>query len=849
MERFFEGLRPFIRRVVAQPWAVLVLGLVLALGGLYFAAQLRVDTDLAKLLPDDHPTVVALQRLKETVGGESAATVGILSPSFEASKRAAEALIPQVLALRGEDYDESYFSRVDYYQDVSFLENNALYFSTDAELTRLEDYLEAQIDKARCEANPFCFDISEDLEEEGEEDTTGEELQASYEEIVSKEYPISDDSTIMALNFYPTGSTSNIQFIDDLYADLRALAASFDAAAFHPEMEIRVAGRLERRSIEIRAITNDIAQSLGAGIAAVLLIVVLYFFYKAYQARAGRTFNGRVFLTELARMPVMALVIGLPLVMSLLWTFGIASVTFGTLNLMTSTLGLVLFGLGIDFGIHFYARYAEERARGHSIPEATEYTFVSTGQAIATGALTTSAALFVLFIAKFRGFSEFGLIAGIGILFALVAMTVVMPAFLVLCERLGLLDLEAGEAGTQLFDRTYRKFPGSRPIVIVSLVAVVAALVMIPKVSFEYEFGKLEPTYTEYNERNEFVREVFGSGRSRRNPAYIVVDREDQIPAVTAAIRARAAADTTSPTVNRVESLQDRFPNTPTAQQARLARIAAIRDQLNEPAILAEASDDLARLRQAAQTDAPIALDDVPEHLRERFTAKDGTIGNFVIIYPSVGLSDGRNSIAFAEDIGRVETEDGEVFYAASTSLAAANMLLLIQEEAGWMVMLTLLIVVVVMWFNFRSKRWTLLALIPLLVGILWMVLILELTGLKMNFYNLIVLPAVLGIGNDAGVHIVHRYREEGRGSLMWVLRSTGEHITMGSLTTMIGFAGPLLSFHPGLQSIGLLAVIGIGATLISAIFFLPALLQWLEDRQILAAATPPAEPQPAEAA
>jgi predicted RND superfamily exporter protein len=89
----------------------------------------------------------------------------------------------------------------------------------------------------------------------------------------------------------------------------------------------------------------------------------------------------------------------------------------------------------------------------------------------------------------------------------------------------------------------------------------------------------------------------------------------------------------------------------------------------------------------------------------------------------------------------------------------------------------------------------------------------------------------VLGIGNDAGVHLVHRYREEGLGSIRRVLRSTGEHVTMGSLTTMIGFGGLLLSFHPGLRSIGELAVVGIGTTLLSAVLFLPALLQWLEDR------------------
>jgi predicted exporter len=67
----------------------------------------------------------------------------------------------------------------------------------------------------------------------------------------------------------------------------------------------------------------------------------------------------------------------------------------------------------------------------------------------------------------------------------------------------------------------------------------------------------------------------------------------------------------------------------------------------------------------------------------------------------------------------------------------------------------------------------------------------------------------------------------------MAVLRSTGEHVTVGSLTTMIGFAGLMLSFHPGLRSIGELAVVGIGSTLLAALFFLPALLQVREDRGI----------------
>lgn len=49
----------------------------------------------------------------------------------------------------------------------------------------------------------------------------------------------------------------------------------------------------------------------------------------------------------------------------------------------------------------------------------------------------------------------------------------------------------------------------------------------------------------------------------------------------------------------------------------------------------------------------------------------------------------------------------------------------------------------------------------------------------------------------------------------------------------MVGFGGLLLSMHPGMRSIGWLGVIGIGLTLAAALVFLPALLQWREDRGI----------------
>lgn len=831
MHSLFELLRPFIRFVVNRaPWVLLIAFSLSALG-LYHARTLDIETDFSNLIPEHYPSVQALEKIRATVGGEgSDVAVGIISPSFEASKAFAEDLIPLALEFSREGQDVPYLTSVEYKRETDFLRHNALYFATDDEFDTLEIFLEDQIEQAILEANPFFVDFDDEDEdfEEGEADIS--EFEDLYDWLVGNEYPIHPDETSMTLRFFPGGSQTNVRHIDALYRDLEILIESLDPKSYHPEMEIVLAGRLMHRSIQVQAIRNDVAKTFGLGASAVLLLVVLYFLYKAFYARSGGRFSWRILFSVLVRFPVLALLIALPLIMSLTWTFGIAAVYIGNLNLMTSTLALLLFGLGIDFGVHFFGRYSEERASGKSIVEAAEITFTSTGQAITVGAITTASALFVLTFADFRGFSEFGFIAGLGILFAVVAMTVVMPALLSVFEKLKLLKLEMDGGSKEYGEGAGKRFPGSKPILVLSAIAVVLAIVYIPRISFEYNFDKLDPQYPEFEAKKAIV-DGYSSGRRGSNPAYIVAESHQEATRIATRIRTMIEQDTTIQTVQSVQTLQDRFPLVEEEVERRLQRIDDIRELLRNQYLETDDSESMNRLRRASGTTEPVQIDQVPDYLRDMFTTRDGEVGTFVMIFPSVGLSDGRKSMQFAADIGRIEMEDGSVFHAGSTSIIAADMLRLMQEESPWMIGFVFLMVVIVMGLYFRSFKWMSMAIIPLVVGLLWMMLVIEFFGPKLNFFNLVVLPAMLGIGNDVGVHLVHRYRESGRGSIMKVLRSTGEHCAVGSLTTMIGFFGLMFSFHPGLISIGQLALAGVITTLLAALIFLPAMLQWLEDR------------------
>ena len=824
----FERLRVVPRWIVAHPFLVVALALALSGVSAWKATSLKIDTNLVTLLPPEYTSVQAITRLQETVGAETTVDVAIYSPSFADNLAFAEDFVPAMMDLADEQGDR-YFTRVDFKRDIRFISENALYFATFDELDRLEAFLRGQAQQVRSATDPLRVDLfggrdSSQVARQRE----GDQLRADLAQLALNEYLVSPDSTTLVVRFYPTGSQTDIGFVEQLYVDIDRQIAESAPAEYNDQMEVTAAGRLLRQTIEIRSITNDVRNSFGAGVLSVILAVVLYFLYKSIQARTGGRLVWRVVFSELLRTPVTAILLTLPLIMSLSWAGGVAAVTFGTLNLMTSTLGLVLFGLGIDYGIHFYARYAEERGEGKNVADAVEETFVSTGQGIAVSALTTASALFVLQLADFRGFSEFGLIGGLGILFAVVSMLTVLPALLSIAERTGAVDLRLrGEASVH---ESETRFPFSRTIVVGCLVLTAVCVAAIPSVDFEYDFSKLDPEYDEYFRRAEALEPVFGQS-DRRNPAYILLDSPAEVRQVSEAVKQLAEEDSL---ILAVESLQERFPVDEATSSAKLERLAEIRTVLTDPFLIADTTGQVARLRQAASATAPIPLDSVPQFITRPFTTKTGEVGNFVIVFPRGNMADGRRSIRFAELIGQVSTPDGNQFYAASTQLVAADMLRLMQEESPLMIGVTFLLVFVLVFVSFRSARWTIVAVVPLMVGLSWMMGLMVLFGVSLTFYNLVVLPTVLGIGNDGGVHLTHRYREEGRGTIRPVLRSTGEHVTMGALTNLIGFGGLLLSSHPGLRSIGVLAVVGISATLAATLVFYPALLQVVEDNHWL---------------
>ncbi len=130
------------------------------------------------------------------------------------------------------------------------------------------------------------------------------------------------------------------------------------------------------------------------------------------------------------------LYIGIPLIMIICWTAGIGWIIFGQLNIISCAFAAVLIGLGIDYAVHIYNRYSEERAKGIALEEAFKIATCHTGWGIIVGMVTTCLAFFSLNVTRFTQLSEFGALGGIGIFLSAPTMMLVMPALITLRSRI-----------------------------------------------------------------------------------------------------------------------------------------------------------------------------------------------------------------------------------------------------------------------------------------------------------------------------------------------------------------------------------------------------------------------------
>ncbi|ABA89893.1 exporter, putative [Syntrophotalea carbinolica DSM 2380] len=117
----------------------------------------------------------------------------------------------------------------------------------------------------------------------------------------------------------------------------------------------------------------------------------------------------------------------------------------------------------------------------------------------------------------------------------------------------------------------------------------------------------------------------------------------------------------------------------------------------------------------------------------------------------------------------------------------------------------------------FRRMEFTLLAMVPLLSGIVAVLVLMRLSGGSFNLFNVVALPLVIGLGADYGIFMVCKLRS---GADL----GTSRAVLVSGLTTVAGFGALVLARHPGLHTLGCTVLVGVGMAIPVALLLLPAL-------------------------
>lgn len=800
---------------------MLVVALIVTIAAGYLASRLRVDSDLRSLLPQSHPVLRSLDQIEASFGALGSVNVVIKDGTPEQRRAVADAIAERT-------QKSSMVEDVEYRLRGDFFADHALYYLTDAEMEELDERVQEWSHYELCTVEPdVCLEKPDAEAPERLRKFVRSKQEKARERASFRDYFEREGIPALVVLVHPTGTSSDLDFADAVVEQVRG-----DVAAVFAEpgktwsgagMSWNIVGPYTVKAEERRTIRRDMVKSGTFGVLGVVLILYLLF-------RSARA--------------VLTLLV--PLLCGVAWSMACTQLVLGRLNTITSLISTVVVGMGIDAGIHFLTRVREEQGDGDD-REAISRAFGNLIAPLLVAAGTTLGAFAVMSSSRFPAFQEFGLIAGMGVALCLLAMVTVYPAVLLLAGVKRVRSPGAERPGGGLLVRLLLGRPG---LVLACVAAIsVAAGVVAPKAQFENSTRRLQSDRSrELYEADTFlISDIFGKDI---HAGVLVVDTLEQARQVLEAARgvqAKKASAGQKSVVADLLAAPDLLPDPAIDVEKRKQAIAALTedvpertwDKLDQRAEGKDGEEGLspedARLLKRMLKAGPVSLDAMPQAVLGKIRSKDGRFA--VYAYPNFDAADIAKGLEFMAETAEYTEgipalkDSGAVFVGETTVYAL--MYKLMQSEAPTVLGLALALISVLVLAQMRSFGRTLLTLVPLLLGMLWLVGVMAATGVRFTLFNVPILPAILGIGVDNGVYLtdrISRMRHE-LGGLAHALGETGAAIAAATATTVMGFAAFIIADSGGLRGIGVLAVLGISIAAVTALMVLPSLAALVRRR------------------
>ena len=549
------------------------------------------------------------------------------------------------------------------------------------------------------------------------------------------------------------------------------------------------------------------------------------------------------------------------LVVGLSITAAVGLLMVGTLNLISVYFAVLFVGLGVDFGLQFSVRYRAERHNIDELRAALLEAGKRAGAPLTLAALATAAGFLSFLPTVYKGVSELGLIAGVGMLIAFATSITLLPALLSLLKP----PSEPAQLGYAVLAPVDRFLERHRlPILIITLLVVAGGLPLLYWLRFDFnpinlrspkvesvatylelksdpesganDIQVLEPSLAAADQTAAKLRALPQVSRVLTLSSFIPDQQQQKLPLIQNAAKTLNIAlnpAAASPPPNDAQNVS--MMNSTIEVLNRLAGdgngAGAVAGRRLATAMTALATADPAT-RQRAEVAFVQPLRTALGDLRNLFKAREITRSNLppdvagqwvtatgqarVDIAPSGDANDNANLRAFARAVQSVAPEATE---GPISILEARRAVVTAFIEAGaW----ALISIGILLWITLRRLGDVLLTLVPLLLAGIVTLEICVLIDMPLNFANIIALPLLLGVGVAFKIYYIMAWREGQTNLLQSVLTRA---VTFSACTTATAFGSLWFSSHPGTSSMGKLLAISLLTTMAAATLFQPILM------------------------
>jgi len=836
-------------------WAVVIAAILATLLlGAYAASHLTLDTDEGKMISSDLPFRRAERAIDGAFPQSSDRLVVMLDgPTPELAEGAIERLKAALTV------DKGMIRRADRPSEELFFRKNGLLFLSPAELTDLSDTL--------IQAQPMLGTVARDpslrgllstvelmLQGIAHDQAKPEDIEPLITQIDTAAAAIADGKAAPPIDWQAMMASSSARDSARRFlmvqADLDFGALEAGSNADHlirdtarrldltPEhgYRVRLTGPVALADANFATVAAGVEISAPLSLIAVLVLL----FWGVRSARV-----------------VAAIMISLAV--GLVATAAFAAATVGSLNPISVAFAVLFVGIAVDFGIQFITTYRAERfAAAVAAPDNPAAAMLAAAAAMAAplslAAIATAVGFLSFLPTAYTGVSQLGLIAGGGMLIALVVDFTLLPALLALLkprperEPVGL-RLAAADGWLQRHAKTIVWGAG--------LVTVLGA-VMLPRLALDfdplhlqdpkaeavsaffdlakdpdsgvYAIETLAPSVDKLEELSARFDALPLVGRTMTIATFVPDQQDDKLliindiatvlgPSLAPAkvLAPPTAQDLVTAIATVAEQLAAVAPGHPPSQRLalHLRRIAAAgplaAEQL-QAATTSGFSTLIAGLRNTLDV-GPITLQTLPPELLRDWIAPDGRTR--VQVFPKEDMQNQEARARFADAVTAVTP----LVSGAPISMEQAGKVVVHAFSvagAGALVAIALLLGLML-----RRVLDSLLVVAPLLVGAMATVVAAKLLGIALNFANVIALPLLLGIGVAFNIYFVVNWRN---GVTDHLQSPTTRAVLFSALTTGSAFGSLAMSPHLGTASMGQLLFLSLGLSVAATFVVLPAI-------------------------